>query len=430
MNYAETLEFLFTKLPMFTRIGAAAYKANLNNITALCEALNNPQNNFKSIHIAGTNGKGSTSSMLASILQQHNYTVGLFTSPHITDFRERIRINGVMVSQDWVVEFVNTNLPLIEKLQPSFFEITTAMVFTKFAESKVDIAVIEVGMGGLLDSTNIILPELCIITNIGMDHTQFLGNTLAEIAINKAGIIKPNVPVIISETHEATEAVFVQTANKQKAPIYFADAIYDAVIKTMPDHSKQISLVHKGKMEISKYVLDLQGNYQQKNLKAVILACDVLQNLGYALNQNSIATALQNVRANTGIAARFEIVSTKPYLILDVAHNTEGIKLVMQQINEMQFKNLHIVLGFVADKDVSNVLQLLPKNATYYFTQAQIPRALNFELLQEKATEAGLKGSGYKNVNEALKVAKLNAIVDDIILVCGSFFIIAEIEKN
>jgi dihydrofolate synthase / folylpolyglutamate synthase len=427
-SYTETLDYLFTKLPMFTRIGAAAYKANLDNITELCEALGNPQNTFKSIHIAGTNGKGSTSSMLASVLQEHGYKTALFTSPHIKDFRERIRVNGKMVSEEWVVSFVEKHFSIIEKLKPSFFEISTAMAFAYYAELKVDIAIIEVGMGGLLDSTNIIHPILSIITNIGLDHTQFLGTTLAEVAHNKGGIIKPLTPVIISESQAETEFVFVRKANVCNAPIYFADTIYESIIsKAESNNTTCIKLVHKAKMQIETYYLDLLGNYQTKNIKAVILACDVLQTLGFNISRNKIVSALQHVNRNTGIRARFELIQTKPTVIYDVAHNAEGIQLVLQQIENYKYNKLHIVCGFVADKDVAKVLKLFPKHAQYYFTQAQIPRALDATLLHQQAIAENLIGQCYTNVNNALLQAKMDAQETDIILVCGSFFLIAEI---
>jgi dihydrofolate synthase / folylpolyglutamate synthase len=430
MNYQETLEFIYLKLPMYTRIGGAAYKADLKNITMLCASLGNPQSKFKSIHIAGTNGKGSTSSMLASVLQLHDYKIGLFTSPHLFDFRERIRVNGEMITEQFVIDFIEKNLDFIDTNKPSFFEITTAMAFQYFSEQNVDYAIIEVGMGGLLDSTNIIHPMLSIITNIGLDHIQFLGNSLQEVATNKAGIIKNNVPVIISETQSETESLFVQTANKFKSPIYFADAIYESVLVKQEDNNNLqcIKIIHKSKLEISTFFIDLLGNYQAKNLKAVLLACDVLQNLGVTLNNNKISNALRQVKKQTGIQARYELVQTNPIIIYDVAHNAEGLKLLMQQIKKLSFESLHIVCGFVADKDIANALDSFPENAQYYFTRAQIPRALDATILQNQAAIRNLIGSTYKNVNEAIKEAKKNANNQDVILVCGSFFIISEIE--
>ncbi len=429
-SYQETIEYLFNRLPMFTRIGAAAYKANLNNIIALCDVLGNPQQKFKSIHIAGTNGKGSTSCILASVLQTHQYKTGLFTSPHIKDFRERIRINGVCVTEQWVTAFVQKHFDVIEQMKPSFFEITTAMAFTYFAEQEVDIAIIEVGMGGLLDSTNIINPILSVITNIGLDHTQFLGTTLAEIAVNKAGIIKAKTPVVIGETHPETEMTFVQKANSLVAPIYFADTQYDAVISKSDNNKLQcIKLVDKAKLTIETYYLDLLGNYQTKNIKSVMMACQVLKQLGYKISQEKIYLALQHTIKNTGIKGRFEIVQERPTIIYDVAHNKEGLLTVLNQVNKIPHQMLHIICGFVADKDVVATLKIFPLTSTCYYTQAQIPRALAVGTLAAHGREIGLNGEAFANINLALEAAKKNADIHDIILVCGSFFILAEIEN-
>jgi len=414
---------------MFTRIGAAAYKADLSNTITLCAALDNPQNKFKSIHVAGTNGKGSTSHMLASVLQEAGYKVGLYTSPHIKDFRERIKINGQKIEKQFVVHFTENIKTKITEIQPSFFEITVAMAFAYFAKQQVDIAVIEVGLGGLLDSTNVIIPELCVITNIGLDHTNLLGTTLPEIATQKAGIIKASVPVVISQTQEETERVFTNKALEKNTSIFFADKVMEVIGMVSTSIGLQkMKVVNTAKMSITTYELDILGKYQQKNVKGVLLALEILQQYNWNISAQNIVDGLKNIKNNTGLMGRFDMLETSPMLIADVAHNADGITEVLAQIKNIPHNNLHIITGFVADKAVDKVLALFPKNANYYFTQANIPRALLKENLQETAKQYQLNGEVYNNVNTALQAAKANASKEDIILICGSFFIIAELE--
>jgi dihydrofolate synthase/folylpolyglutamate synthase len=415
---------------MFTRIGAAAYKADLSNTITLCAALDNPQNKFKSIHVAGTNGKGSTSHMLASVLQEAGYKVGLYTSPHIKDFRERIKINGQKIEKQFVVHFTENIKTKITEIQPSFFEITVAMAFAYFAKQQVDIAVIEVGLGGLLDSTNVIIPELCVITNIGLDHTNLLGTTLPEIATQKAGIIKASVPVVISQTQEETERVFTNKALEKNTSIFFADKVMEVIgMDTATIGLQKMKVVNTAKMSITNYELDILGKYQQKNVKGVLLALEILQQYNWNISAQNIVDGLKNIKNNTGLMGRFDMLETSPMLIADVAHNADGITEVLAQIKNIPHNNLHIITGFVADKAVDKVLALFPKNANYYFTQANIPRALLKENLQETAKQYQLNGEVYNNVNTALQAAKANASKEDIILICGSFFIIAELEQ-
>lgn len=430
MTYTETLNYLYTQLPMFTRIGAAAYKADLSNTITLCAALDNPQNKFKSIHVAGTNGKGSTSHMLASVLQEAGYKVGLYTSPHIKDFRERIKINGQKIEKQFVVHFTENIKTKITEIQPSFFEITVAMAFAYFAKQQVDIAVIEVGLGGLLDSTNVIIPELCVITNIGLDHTNLLGTTLPEIATQKAGIIKASVPVVISQTQEETERVFTNKALEKNTSIFFADKVMEVIgMDTATIGLQKMKVVNTAKMSITNYELDILGKYQQKNVKGVLLALEILQQYNWNISAQNIVDGLKNIKNNTGLMGRFDMLETSPMLIADVAHNADGITEVLAQIKNIPHNNLHIITGFVADKAVDKVLALFPKNANYYFTQANIPRALLKENLQETAKQYQLNGEVYNNVNTALQAAKAKASKEDIILICGSFFIIAELEQ-
>jgi dihydrofolate synthase/folylpolyglutamate synthase len=415
---------------MFTRIGAAAYKADLINTITLCAALDNPQNKFKSIHVAGTNGKGSTSHMLASVLQEAGYKVGLYTSPHIKDFRERIKINGQKIEEQFVVNFTENIKTKITEIQPSFFEITVAMAFAYFAKQQVDIAVIEVGLGGLLDSTNVITPELCVITNIGLDHTNLLGTTLPEIATQKAGIIKASVPVVISQTQEETERVFTNKALEKNTSIFFADKVMEVIgMDSATIGLQKMKVVNTAKMSITNYELDILGKYQQKNVKGVLLALEILQQYNWNISAQNIVDGLKNIKNNTGLMGRFDMLETSPMLIADVAHNADGITEVLAQIKNIPHNNLHIITGFVADKAVDKVLNLYPKNANYYYTQANIPRALLKENLQETAKQYQLNGEVYNNVNTALQAAKANASKEDIILICGSFFIIAELEQ-
>jgi dihydrofolate synthase/folylpolyglutamate synthase len=426
MNYAQTLEYLFTQLPMFSRVGAAAYKPDLTNTIRLCEALGNPQNQFKSIHVAGTNGKGSTSHMLASILQTAGYKTGLYTSPHLVDFRERIKIDGVYCSKEFVVEFTQKIKPLIATIQPSFFEITVAMAFSYFAAQKVDIAVIEVGLGGRLDSTNIITPEVSIITNIGLDHTQFLGDTIAQIASEKAGIIKKDVPCIVSEYTEETKPVFDKAAIHTSLA-YGSELFTILDIKYAHDYLG-VQVLNKKTEDIQTYQLDLNGSYQAKNVQGVLGAVSILQTKGWKITNQHILDGLSHVKKNTGLYGRWQMIGTNPTTVVDVAHNVAGIQTLLAQIKLVNHQQLHIVFGMVKDKDIDSVLALLPTQATYYFTQAQIERAIDATELQQKARAHDLKGNTYQTVNAAIAAAQKQAQATDLIVVCGSVFLVGEIE--
>jgi dihydrofolate synthase/folylpolyglutamate synthase len=426
MNYAQTLEYLFTQLPMFSRVGAAAYKPDLTNTIRLCEAIGNPQHQFKSIHVAGTNGKGSTSHMLASILQTAGYKTGLYTSPHLVDFRERIKIDGVYCSKEFVVEFTQKINPLIATIQPSFFEITVAMAFSYFAAQKVDIAVIEVGLGGRLDSTNIITPEVSIITNIGLDHTQFLGDTIAQIASEKAGIIKKDVPCIVSEYTEETKPVF-DAAAIHTSLAYGSELFTILDIKYAHDYLG-VQVLNKQTDGIQTYQLDLNGSYQAKNLQGVLGAVRILQTKGWKITNQHILDGLSHVKKNTGLYGRWQMIGTNPTTVVDVAHNVAGIQTLLAQIKLVNHQQLHIVFGMVKDKDIDSVLALLPTQATYYFTQAQIERAIDATELQQKARAHDLKGNTYQTVNAAIAAAQKQAQVTDLIVVCGSVFLVGEIE--
>jgi dihydrofolate synthase / folylpolyglutamate synthase len=439
MNYQQTINHLFTRLPMFSRIGAAAYKKDLGNTLQLCAILDNPQHKFKSIHIAGTNGKGSVSHALAAILQTAGYKTGLYTSPHLSDFRERIKINGVMIPEAVVVEFVQQIQSSIETIEPSFFEITVAMAFDFFAKEKVDIAVIETGLGGRLDSTNVITPELSVITNISMDHTDLLGNTRAAIAGEKAGIIKPGVPVVIGERHPETDPVFEQKALHENASLFFATDLFSVQQFTATPAFATITVQQTATNTTAHYQPDLNGSYQQHNLLTVLAAVEQLRKAGYLMPAEAVTTALQNVKQLTGLHGRWEVMRTQPLIILDVAHNEAGIRALVQQLHEMQqrtvsdgrtgFKQLHIVFGMVKDKDASTILALLPRHAVYHFTKAAIPRALPENELAAKAAAHQLKGKTYPTVNEAVTSAMAMLEPEDALLICGSVFIVGEVNR-
>jgi dihydrofolate synthase/folylpolyglutamate synthase len=403
MTYQETTTWLFKQLPMFQMQGASAYKKDLTNTLLLVEHLQHPETKFKSIHVAGTNGKGSTSSMLASILQEAGYKVGLYTSPHLKDFRERIRINGEMISEEFVVDFVALNKPFFEVNQLSFFEMTVGLAFDYFAKEQVDVAVIEVGMGGRLDSTNVITPLVSVITNIGFDHTQFLGDTLPKIAAEKAGIIKSNVPVVIGEYSEETKPVFIDKAKLENTPIYFAQDNPEAT-----------------------YECALLGDYQVNNKKTVFKTIELLQSQ-FKIEESHIKLGFKNVIKNTGLLGRWQILNHKPFTVCDTAHNSHGLKIVLNQIQNHHFEKLHIVLGFVNDKDLDSVLPLFPKNACYYFCKPNVPRGLNPEILKEKATDFGLVGKVFDSVSEAYDAASDLAMDCDFIYIGGSTFVVAEI---
>jgi dihydrofolate synthase/folylpolyglutamate synthase len=445
MNYQETIHYLYSQLPLFTRDGASAYKEDLTNTLALCERLDDPQHKFKSVHIGGTNGKGSTSHMLAAILQTAGYKTGLYTSPHLKDFRERIRINGQMISEQEVIEFVTAHRADFDEIKPSFFEMTVALAFDYFAKEKVDIAIIEVGLGGRLDSTNIITPLLSLITNIGWDHMNILGNTLQLIAAEKAGIIKPGVPVIIGEHQPEVAAVFIEKARKENSKISFASEILTAETES-PEMRKSGNLDTSVKVpellnlkikplsqtsglapQITDLRLDLTGTYQLKNIKAVLLAVDELCSQGFKISREAVTTALGKVKTLTGLHGRWEVLNTHPLTICDTGHNPEGIQEVLKNIAAVNYNKLHFVLGVVNDKDISKILNMLPLNATYYFCKPDIPRGLEAENLKLKAESVGLHGEVYPSVKMALNAAQQNAGKNDLVFAGGSTFVVAEV---
>ena len=429
MNYQQTLDYLYSQLPMFSRIGSAAYKTDLHNTIALCNSIGNPQQKYKTIHVAGTNGKGSTSHMLAAILQQAGYKTGLYTSPHIHDFRERVRVNGEMISEKFVVDFTEKTKAITKEIEPSFFEMTVAMAFEYFAEQQVDFAVIETGLGGLLDSTNIITPILSVITNIGYDHQNILGNTLEEIATQKAGIIKENIPIVIGETLPETKPIFIETASSKNAIIHFAEENF---IISYIDSEGELLLCNVQDIAenvTEKFRCGLSGIYQAKNICTVLAAVKELRKLDINISETELHNGIEKVKELTGLRGRWEILQQHPTIIADVAHNKDGIKQVIDQLITTHLTTqLHFVLGFVRDKDVEDVLKLFPDNAKYYFTNAHIPRALVNTDLQEKAAKAGLVGECFETVDDAINAAKKVAAATDVIMICGSFFIIAESE--
>ncbi len=438
IDYQNTIDYLYSRLPMFSRIGAAAIKNDLHNTQLICSFLGNPENKFKTIHVAGTNGKGSTSHMLAAIFQKAGYKTGLYTSPHLYDFRERIKVNGEMCNKEFVTSFTNRVKPLIEEIEPSFFEITVGMAFEYFATENCDIAIIETGLGGRLDSTNVIQPILSLITNIGWDHMALLGNTLQAIASEKAGIIKKETPIVISESIAETKSVFLEKAALENAPIYFSEDFIelDAFENNWNTASFSFSqpLVHllNSPLFNEKFAIscDLPGKYQAKNLKGVLVASQLLADMGWKLNSSIIQKALLEIKTSTGFMGRWECIQSSPRIILDVAHNEHGIKALLDQIATTPFDQLYIVTGMVKDKDVDSALSLLPKNANYYFTQSHLPRALASKELAEKATALGLKGEIYSDVNNALQTASTIATDKDLILVLGSVYLIAEIDRS
>lgn len=425
MNYSEVLDFLFSQLPMFQRVGKSAYKANLDNTILLDNHFGNPHKKFKSIHVAGTNGKGSVSHLLASVLQEAGFKTGLYTSPHLKDFRERIKINGVEISEQKVTEFVNENITLIEKVQPSFFEMTVAMAFKYFADEQVDIAVVEVGMGGRLDSTNIINPLISVITNIGYDHTAFLGDTLDLIAQEKAGIIKPNTKVVIGKTQAETQPVFSEIAKQNNSEIIFVDQVFSCDYSMLSVDNKQIFNVYRNnKLEYENLKIDLLGAYQKENILTVLCA---IENLNLNISKAQIYNGLLNASTKTGLNGRWQILNNSPLTVCDTGHNVDGIKWVISQINETAYKNLHMVVGFVNDKEIDSILELFPQNATYYFTKPSIPRGLEVDKLYEIAQKYALNGKKYDSVKEAILSAQLSANKDDMIFIGGSTFVVADI---
>ena len=423
-NYTETIAYLYSRLPMFTRIGPAAYKSGLGNITALCEHLHHPQKQYRTIHIAGTNGKGSTSHMLAAILQEAGYKTGLYTSPHLKDFSERIRINGIPVSQQAIIDFVQDHRLFFESLSASFFEVTTAMAFKLFADHQIDVAVIETGLGGRLDSTNIIAPDLSIITNISLDHTDLLGDSLPKIAFEKAGIIKANTPVVLSERQTETEAVFYLKAKSEDAPVYFASDFYQVAGYERFNHFAKYHFHHQP--EPVSVACDLTGLYQMKNIAGVLTACDVLNEYGYMIHEDMIHRALSTVKIKTGLRGRWDLLQEKPTILADVGHNEGGLIETIQQLKSTG-KKLHFVIGFVKDKDINKIITLFPKDATYYFCKPDLPRGLDVNELLQIASAHHLNGIACNRVSEALQKAKTQANADDIIYIGGSTFVVAEV---
>lgn len=427
LSYQETLEFLYAQLPMFQRVGAVAFKKDLGNTKALCKTLGNPEKRFKSIHIAGTNGKGSVSHMLAAVLQSAGYKSGLYTSPHLRDFRERIRIDGHMISEQEVVAFTDKMRPVIAEVSPSFFELTVAMAFDHFAQNEVDIAVIETGLGGRLDSTNVITPILSVITNIGWDHMDLLGDTLPLIAAEKAGIIKPDVPIVVGELQEEVAAVFEQHANERRSLLKFASKSWEAR-KSGESNGQQFFDVYKnGKPKFGDLATDQLGIYQARNLVTVLAAIEQLQAQGWDLEEDSLRKGIASIGKLTGFKGRWSILQQDPLVVADTAHNEPGIKLLLQQIDQTPHDKLHMVISMVKDKDIDKVLSLLPKNAIYYFSKAGIPRGMEAELLREKASQHGLQGVGYLSLKEAYNEALAKAGKKDLVLVGGSTFTVAEL---
>jgi dihydrofolate synthase / folylpolyglutamate synthase len=427
MNYQQTIDYLYNTLPMFSRMGSAAFKKDLTNTILLCERLGNPHKKFKSIHVGGTNGKGSVSHMLAAIFQTAGYKTGLYTSPHLYDFRERIKVNGLLCDKDFVVDFVERMKPAIEEIQPSFFEITVVMAFDYFAREKLDIAIIEVGLGGRLDSTNIILPELSVITNIGWDHMNILGNSLEEIAFEKAGIIKENVPVVIGEKKKETEQVFRTVASQKQAPLFFAEENFFVNQYSLSNDFITVS-VSDQTLSTTDYQIDLAGIYQTKNILSVLQTVELLKDRN--ITGQDVQKALKNVKGLTGLYGRWEVIREEPTVVLEVAHNKDGIEQMLAHLEKISYERLHIIIGIVKDKDVDRVLQLLPTSAHYYFTQAQIPRALDAAVLQAKALQFSLHGNQYHDVNTALHQALNHASRNDLILICGSIFLVAEVNRG
>ncbi len=429
MTYEETLAYLFEQLPMYHRIGPAAYKANLDNTHAIMVLLDHPEKDFRCVHIAGTNGKGSTSHMLASILQQSGYKTGLYTSPHLRDFRERIRVNGKMIEKTEVVKFVKKYKKDFEKIKPSFFEWTVGLAFDYFSRKDVDIAIIETGLGGRLDSTNVVTPLVSVITNIQWDHTNLLGNTLVKIAKEKAGIIKPKVPVVIGVTDKATSAVFKSAAKKCGSEIFFADKLFKAEINTTESTplNLNIHVTHEKQQYLKDLKPDLGGYYQLKNIPGVLQTAMLLQHKGFELNRKNIRKGLAAVKKNTGFAGRWQILRKNPMAIADTGHNVDGIREIISQLNTLSFKKLHIVLGLVSDKDFAGILSQLPNKAIYYFCKPDIPRGMDAELLRKEAAIHGLKGKIYTSVTSAYEHATDEAGKNDLIFVGGSTFVVAEI---
>lgn len=427
-DYEEVLAFLFAQLPMFSTTGASALHPSLDRIELLCEAMQHPERNFKSVHIAGTNGKGSTSHILAACMQTAGYKTGLYTSPHLVDIRERIRIDGQLIPKEMVLQFVQRYWEAIHRIQPSYFELNVAMAFWAFSELKVDVAIIETGLGGTWDSTNIIIPELSVITNISLDHTHILGDTLAAIAGEKAGIIKEGVPVVIGQRHEETEPVFSKQAILKNAPIVYAASVVDGAIVAEGAQYQEMKLVTHKDAAIMNIKTDLLGAFQLHNIKTSIAAVAVLETLGWKVNAKVFREAVSRVKELTGLRGRWDIIRQQPLVIADVGHNPDGINQIMRQLQHEEYRERrkHVVVGFVADKDVEAALKQLPTDAEYYFTQAQVPRALAVHLLGDKANHLGLEGTEFATVAEAVAAALAACKASEMVLIMGSFFIVGE----
>lgn len=428
MTYQETIDYLYNLLPVFHRVGAKAFKADLSNTIKLCEYLGNPQNKFKSIHIAGTNGKGSTSHFMASILQSSGYKTGLYTSPHLKDFTERFRINGQSIEKAKIVNFVETHKSFIEELKPSFFELSVAIAFDYFAKEKVDVAVIEVGLGGRLDSTNVINPLVSIITNIGFDHTDILGDTLPKIAFEKAGIIKPNTPVVISEYNVETAEVFKDVALKQKSDFYFAEDFYKIEEIELDSLALNFKVFdNERNIVFSNLTSELIGKYQKKNLVGVLKTVDILIELGFNIDKDAVKTGIANVSRQTGLKGRFQILGTQPLVVCDTGHNSHGISEVISHLEKLRFERKIFILGFVKDKDIEGILKLFPKEATFIFCQANSPRSESPENLIKTARSVDILGYSILNVNDAIIRAKEISGINDLIYIGGSTFVVSEI---
>ncbi|MEI8204532.1 MAG: folylpolyglutamate synthase/dihydrofolate synthase family protein [Bacteroidota bacterium] len=426
MNYKEVLAYMFSQLPMYQRIGAAAYKADLNNTIQLLHLLGNPERAFRSVHIAGTNGKGSVSHYLASVFQEAGYKTALYTSPHLKDFRERIKINGEMIPKWEVSRFINAHQADFERLQPSFFEMTVGLAFDYFRNQKVDIAIIETGMGGRLDSTNVIQPEVSVITNIGLDHTQFLGNTFAEIATEKAGIIKAKTPVVLGEKQAETEAIFRAMAAKLEASIVFTNEHF-SIQQCLQKENLCCDVYLNNDLYLKNLYSELKGVYQLKNMLTVLQTLEVLKHRGFNINEDSIRKGFAKVIQLTGLLGRFQQLGDQPLVIADTAHNEAGLRIVLKQFYSLAHKEMRFVLGMVNDKDIKKMLRMFPVHAHYYFCKPDIPRGLDAEVLAKEAKDVGLIGRVFSSVKKALRVARLDADTDDIIYVGGSTFVVAEV---
>ena len=430
MNYQETVDYLYNQLPLYQRTGGAAYKANLENTYKLDKHFESPHKKYKTVHVGGTNGKGSVCHMLASVLQNAGYVVGLHTSPHLIDFRERIKINGKLIPEEYIVKFVMKNMAFFRNTQPSFFEMSVFMAFDYFASKKVDIAIIEVGLGGRLDSTNIITPLFSVITNIGFDHMDFLGNSLDKIAYEKAGIIKDSVPVIIGESSSQINSVFLKTAEDKSSPIVFADQIYSIDYGFYSSDEKQIFNVEKEKQIFYNGLkTDLLGSCQGKNVVTALACIDLLRENGLGIDNMDIYNGLERVISNTGLNGRWQLMDYNPRIVCDTAHNQEGFKSVISQLENTPYSRLHLILGFVKDKNIDEFLKVFPKDASYYFTKADIPRALDERIILKKSKKYNLKGKSYYTVREAYNAARSSAHENDMIFIGGSTYIVADYLK-